>query len=54
MIDTILQQVTEQVKKTMEIVSFMKPALPSTTYLPRDMSHPTGALLLSHYVEAMK
>lgn len=51
MIDTILQQVTEQVKKTMEIVSFMKPALPSTMYLPQDVSRPTGAFPLHHCIE---
>ncbi|KAJ8440250.1 hypothetical protein Cgig2_001585 [Carnegiea gigantea] len=33
MTDTFLQQVTEQVKKTMEVVSFMRP-LPTFDYVP--------------------
>ncbi|KAJ8432837.1 hypothetical protein Cgig2_017050 [Carnegiea gigantea] len=51
MTDTILQQVTEQVKKTMEIVSSMKPALPSTTYLPQDVSRPTDTFPSNHCIE---
>ncbi|KAJ8428180.1 hypothetical protein Cgig2_015621 [Carnegiea gigantea] len=49
MTDTLLQQVTEQVKNTMEALSSMRP-LP-TMCLQLDASHPTSTPLLSRCIE---
>ncbi|KAJ8447193.1 hypothetical protein Cgig2_030424 [Carnegiea gigantea] len=54
MTDTILKQVTEQVKKTIEAVSSIRP-LPTFDYVSTaNASRPTATLPLSHYVEVMK
>ncbi|KAJ8427502.1 LOW QUALITY PROTEIN: hypothetical protein Cgig2_028173 [Carnegiea gigantea] len=50
MTDTLLQQVIEQVKNTMEAMSSMRP-LPTFDYMPIDASRPTGMLPLNRCTE---
>jgi len=54
MTDTILKQVTKQVKKIIEAMSSIRP-LPTFDYVSTaDASRPTATFPLSHFAEVMK
>ena len=54
MTDTIMQQLSEQVKKAMEATSSTRPLLTSITCLPRVVSPPIGTLPCCHIATTME